>query len=304
MSKKMLLVFALTLGLAAAAPAQSAAQAPLPVNPEADKAAVVQTALDYGDGFYAGEVERMERAIHPDLNKVVVQAVPQSGNAIIGYTTFSMLVELTRAKVAFCEPAARKISADVLALDGGVACARVKSAQFNDYLLQVKDDGHWKIVGVLWTPGPDSPRRAPLAGFVADQEKDNAQKLVGSFLEGTLGGDAARMEAALHPEVSVAVVRPVRPGGRPMIVRLRLSSLVEPIRAKLRTFPEDQRKFEVRVLDVMDGMAFVETKSALGHAWFQAAWINGAWKILNILIQSDPAPAPAPVANPPAPPRS
>lgn len=39
---------------------------------EAGKETVVRTALDYADGFFSGDAERMERALHRDLNKVVV----------------------------------------------------------------------------------------------------------------------------------------------------------------------------------------------------------------------------------------
>jgi hypothetical protein len=34
-----------------------------------DSAAIRQTALDYIEGYYSGDAVRMERAIHPDLNK-------------------------------------------------------------------------------------------------------------------------------------------------------------------------------------------------------------------------------------------
>ncbi len=35
------------------------------------KLAIEQTALDYADGFYSGNAERLERALHPDFNKVL-----------------------------------------------------------------------------------------------------------------------------------------------------------------------------------------------------------------------------------------
>lgn len=41
---------------------------------DADKAAITQTALDYLEGWYAGDGERMERALHPELAKRIVRA--------------------------------------------------------------------------------------------------------------------------------------------------------------------------------------------------------------------------------------
>ncbi len=42
---------------------------------DADKAAIKQTALDYIEGWYEGNAERMERALHPDLAKRIVRPV-------------------------------------------------------------------------------------------------------------------------------------------------------------------------------------------------------------------------------------
>ena len=36
---------------------------------DADRQAITQTALDYVEGWYEGNPERMERALHPDLAK-------------------------------------------------------------------------------------------------------------------------------------------------------------------------------------------------------------------------------------------
>src|SRR5258706_14452574 len=38
-----------------------------------DQAAIKQTALDYIEGWYEGNAERMERALHPELEKRIVR---------------------------------------------------------------------------------------------------------------------------------------------------------------------------------------------------------------------------------------
>src|SRR5262249_48228671 len=43
---------------------------------EADLAAIKQTALDYIEGYYEGNAERMERALHPELAKRIVRTDP------------------------------------------------------------------------------------------------------------------------------------------------------------------------------------------------------------------------------------
>lgn len=73
-----------------------------------------------------------------------------------------------------------------------------------------------------------------------------------------------------------------------MISRSRYSGLVEPVRAKMGIVPEAQRQVDVRVIDIMDGMAFVETSSHTSSGYFQLFWFDGQWKILNILTKPKP----------------
>jgi hypothetical protein len=61
----------LVLWAATAAQAQSAA----------DSAAIRQPALDYIEGWYEADAERMERALHPDLAKRIVRTNPRTRRA-------------------------------------------------------------------------------------------------------------------------------------------------------------------------------------------------------------------------------
>src|SRR6266850_6177389 len=66
MKRSLLLVLALLFVCATQARAQITASA-------ADQAAIKQTALDYIEGWYEGNAERMERALHPELAKRIVR---------------------------------------------------------------------------------------------------------------------------------------------------------------------------------------------------------------------------------------
>jgi len=269
--------------LFAAAACGTSAAAQAPVIPAAEQAAIVATALDYGDGFYSGAPERMERAIHPDLNKVSVQALPQGGRFVVGYSTYSGLVEMTRAKVALLAPEKRKIQASALSLVGDIALAKVTSAMFNDFLAMVKVDGTWKIVNVIWVPGPDAPNRPTLPAADALKDKAAINRAVMEFVRGVQTSDAALLEKVLHPEVTLSGFGAL-PMSKPAINRTRYSGIVEAARAKLiPVLPEAARTAETKIVDVMDGMALVE--ATLPNAYFvlQMASIDGEWKILNIL---------------------
>ena len=66
----------------------SAAAAQSPEEAKAIKAA----ALDYGEGWYEGNAERMERALHPELAKRVVMTDPRSGRSRLGQQSAMTLV--------------------------------------------------------------------------------------------------------------------------------------------------------------------------------------------------------------------
>jgi len=279
-----------TVVLAAAA---MLAAAQTQVIPDAEKEAIIKTALDYGDGFYSGAAERMERALHYDLNKVYVATIPQTGKSVLNYSTFSGLVEMTRAKVGLLDPEKRKIQGFALHLNGDIACAKITSARYNDFLQMVKVDGQWKIVNVLWVPGPDQPNRPPIPAY--DPAKDEAAVLgtARDFIDGFYAGDAAKVEKAVHPEFSLANVVAL-PTGKTAIMRLRYSSLVESVRFRAGKAPANLPKPEIKIIDGMDGMAFVEIKGPDGYYYLQMTVLGGEWKIINILtkrVAAPPAPA-------------
>lgn len=71
--------------------------APMTVHAQtaADSAAIRATALDYIDGWWEGNAERMERAVHPDLAKRIVNTDPRGGN-VLGHQSAMTLVLNTR----------------------------------------------------------------------------------------------------------------------------------------------------------------------------------------------------------------
>jgi hypothetical protein len=75
--------------------------------------------------------------------------------------------------------------------------------------------------------------------------------------------------------------------GAAMINRTRYSGLLEPAKAKVALAPENARQAEVRVLDLMDGMAFAAARTARGAAYLQLQLLDGQWKVVNVLVRPD-----------------
>jgi len=115
-----------------------------------DRAAIEQAAHDYLEGWYAGDVERIGRALHPDLAKRYVQTLA-SGRQVVYGVGREVMLEMTRAGGGSKSPAATQpISVEILELGGGIAAAKATSAEYVELLSLAKCNGHWAIVNVLW----------------------------------------------------------------------------------------------------------------------------------------------------------
>jgi hypothetical protein len=138
-------VLLLTLLAAAPAAAQTAG----------DSAAIRTTALDYAEGWYTGDAERMGRAVHPELVKRIVVADTATGKSVLQNMGASALVNGTRHGYGKTTPRDQQ-QKDVTILDifGNAASAKAVMADWVDYMQLAKVDGRWVIVNVLWEKKP------------------------------------------------------------------------------------------------------------------------------------------------------
>jgi hypothetical protein len=119
---------------------------------EAEKTAIRQAALDYIEGWFEGNAERMDRALHPQLAKRLLEVVPQTGQERFTHLTKDQMVEFTKRGGGSRVPAdKRNIKVTVLDTTKTMAVVRTDCSQFIDYLTLAKGaGGQWKIVNVLW----------------------------------------------------------------------------------------------------------------------------------------------------------
>ena len=131
------------------------ARAQTPVS-AADQAAIKQTALDYLEGWYEGNAERMERALHPDLAKRIVRTDPKSGRSRLEQMSAMGLVQGVRAGYGKNTPK-EKQQKDITILDvyENAASVKVIASDWIDYLHIAKFNGRWVIVNVLWELKPE-----------------------------------------------------------------------------------------------------------------------------------------------------
>ncbi len=120
----------------------------------ADAVAIKQTALDYIEGWYEGNAERMERALHPELAKRIVQT-DANGRSRLGQMGAMTLVQSTRNGGGKSTPKENQ-QKDVAILDvfENAASVKVVASEWVDYLQVAKSNGRWVIVNVLWELKP------------------------------------------------------------------------------------------------------------------------------------------------------
>jgi hypothetical protein len=141
----------LCLALCVAAPRAHAQSA-------TDSAAIRATAHDYIDGWYTGDGERMERALHPHLAKRLVYE-DQNGRSRLVDLTALELVQSTRTGGGKIPPAEVRDSVTILNVFGNAAMVRIDATTWVDYLEEVKWNGRWVIINVVWVNRPAVPAR-------------------------------------------------------------------------------------------------------------------------------------------------
>jgi hypothetical protein len=129
--------------------------APAAAQTAADSAGVRATALDYIDGWWSADAQRMASALHPELVKRIRGADRTSGREWIDNMGASRLVRGTGSGGGRETPVAVQRS-DVRILDifQNTASVRVDAGSWVDYMHMVRWGGRWVILNVLWEMRP------------------------------------------------------------------------------------------------------------------------------------------------------
>lgn len=112
--------------------------------------AIVATVMDYFEGWFDGDTERMTRALHPALNKRSVRlettasalSKPSSAAQMIGWTA--------QGEGRAVKPAEPAIKVRVDDVYDHIATVTVHSAIYMEYLQLMKTPEGWRIVNALY----------------------------------------------------------------------------------------------------------------------------------------------------------
>jgi len=127
----------------------------------ADEEAIRQTSLDYIEGWYTGDAERMERALHPKLAKRMAMTNPATGESQLNEMGAEQLVAATRSGYGKQTPESeRRMDVTILDVYESVAVVKVVAKDWVDYLQIVEFDDRWVIINVLWELTPEAKAQA------------------------------------------------------------------------------------------------------------------------------------------------
>jgi hypothetical protein len=121
---------------------------------DADREAIKRAALNYAEGWYEGNAEKMESALHPDLAKRIARS-NDKGQTRLDQMSAMSLVQGTRTGFGKQTPKEEQ-QKDVTVLDvlGGAATVKLEMRDWVDYMHIARSNGKWVIVNVLWEMKP------------------------------------------------------------------------------------------------------------------------------------------------------
>ncbi len=267
---KMNIPLTLLIAIAFLAPRASAQDEP-------DTKLIEQACLDYGEGFYEGDVERIEPGGHESPHKVVVQPLGPERQVLDGMDRHT-LTEYARLRAVQRAADERNIEVKVLDVLENMALARIDCADFVDHVQVAKINGAWRIINVLWMP-----HNARVEVPAVTDEDSAAQVQAGlDYVDGFYAGSPERMAKALHPRLQKVMVQKL-PNGREMFRYTTTDGLLEYSRAGAGRKPEAERNVEVSILEVQGNIASIRVDSADFIDFAHVAKINGEWKIVNVI---------------------
>ncbi|HLO18125.1 MAG TPA: nuclear transport factor 2 family protein [Anaerolineales bacterium] len=117
-----------------------------------DIRAIIEAARDYTEGWFTADVERMARALHPELVKRSIWHDLENDAWKVRRTlTADMMVGYTREGGGSELPDHEKVfDVEVLDVFRHIATVKVSSYPYMDYLHIAKMDGRWQIVNCLY----------------------------------------------------------------------------------------------------------------------------------------------------------
>jgi hypothetical protein len=110
---------------------------------QSDEELIEAAVRDYFEGWFEGNTERMDRALHPDL-------VKRSPGPSLGITTKERMLELTAQGEGRADVGDGTLEISIEDVCQDIASVTVIGGVYHEYLQLVRTDDGWKIANALW----------------------------------------------------------------------------------------------------------------------------------------------------------
>jgi hypothetical protein len=117
---------------------------------QGDAADIRACILDYFEGWFDGDADRMDRALHPGLAKHAI-GQDRDRSKVLDVTTRDEMVEATaRGLGRRRDLPDRAIRIEIASVSGDIASVVVHSAVYVEYALLARTSDGWRITSTLW----------------------------------------------------------------------------------------------------------------------------------------------------------
>ena len=114
--------------------------------------AVRSVVMDYVEGWFEGDADRMERALHPELVKRCRGIEGDDPDALETLSARDMIAATADGEGRREDAADRRIEIRIDHLSGGVASVQCFCHRYVDLLHLIDMPEGWKIVNAAWRP--------------------------------------------------------------------------------------------------------------------------------------------------------
>lgn len=116
---------------------------------DADRAGIEACVLDYFEGWFTADAERMRRALHPELAKRCFGQSPDRA-PVLHTDTAEVMIDATTEGRGRVRAGGRPPAIEIVDAGAGIATVVVRSEHYHEYLHLVETPDGWRIVNALW----------------------------------------------------------------------------------------------------------------------------------------------------------
>jgi hypothetical protein len=113
---------------------------------------ILEAITHYAQGWYQGDVARMQKALHPALAKRAWLTAQDGNTSLSEFPTEKLLERVAKIAPDTYKDANKRMDIQILINTNGMASAVLEMDQWTDYMHLVCINGNWSIMNILWEP--------------------------------------------------------------------------------------------------------------------------------------------------------